>query len=150
MKYILALFILFVPVFGFSKTLATCTTQTEHAYYANIGIIQAPSAGWKISSDPGTVTLNQLSEGDYDILFIDATKEIHSAKENGAQIKLLWKNIVSMAFSAFYPNQGIEIYHFMKENTGKYLLTILTTKEGDTLFYKSSLENGTCSFVSLD
>jgi len=144
MKYILIFLISLIPTLAFCETLITCTTQTEHAFFPNMGMIQKSNAGWMTGNDPGTITVQKLSDGSYDILFIDATKSIHSAKENGAQIKLLWKDDLSTGISVFYPNHAIEIYNFTKENTGKYVVTILTATMGSSLIYKSSVENGIC------
>ena len=150
-RYILLL-LLFIPILSFSKTLAICNTELEHAYYPAIGMLSDNDSGWKISADPGAITLNELPDGNFDILFTDAlSKTIKSARRLKAKIELLWKQKKDMAFTVTYPNySGIEIYHFTKINRGKNIITILSTKGGNNLFYKSSVENGVCSFVSYD
>ena len=149
MRYILVIFILLFPILSFSQTLATCTPQMGHAYYANMGIVAIPDSGWKVLPSNGTISLSKLSEGNFDILFTDATKEIRSAAEEGAHVKLLRSGQNEMAFIVSDPNNnGIAIYDFIRDKQGHNIITIVTNAGGDNAsFYKSSVENGECSFI---
>lgn len=152
MHYILMIFMLLFPVLAYSETLATCTPEIGHAYYTNMGIVDSVNSGWKVLPSNGTVSLTKLSEGNFDILFIDATNEIRSSTEEGATVKLLRSTDDEMAFIVSNSeNMGITIYDFMHDKQGQYIITILTNKGGVNVpFYMSSVESGKCSFLKFN
>lgn len=58
-----------------AQELATCLNPEGHAYYPQRGIVQAKDAGWtKDKISPGIFTLRKVSDDDYDVLYVDATK----------------------------------------------------------------------------
>ncbi len=152
MRYVLIVLILSFPILGFSETLATCTPEIGHAYYANMGIVDTSNSGWKVLPSNGTISLSKLSEGNFDILFIDATKQIRSSTEEGANVKLLRSAKDEMAFIVSNSeNMGITIYDFMRDKQGQNIITITTNWGGDSApFYKSSVESGKCSFINFN
>jgi hypothetical protein len=149
MHYILVIVILLFPMLGYSETLATCSTQTDHSYFANMGFVKIQDSGWKVSPETDTISLSKLSENNFDILYVDATKAISSVTEEGAQVKLLRNSKNEMAFLVSSPgNTTIEIYDFLRDNQGKNILIIVTSRGGNPFFYRGSVENGECSFIN--
>jgi hypothetical protein len=105
--------------------------------------------GWvvdKISN--GVTSLRKLGENDYDILFVDATKTIVSAKQDGASIIKYTQGKQDMTFMVAYPLGTIEIYTFYTDNLGSAgYLHISSKPSGGALFAKASVMQGKCSYV---
>ena len=151
MRFTLALIILFFPIFSYSETIATCFPKTGHAYCADIGIVNKTNSSWQILPANGTISLSKLSENDFGILFTDATKEVQSSKEEGAEIKLLRNKNNELTFLVNdTANDAIEIYDFLQDRNGHNIMTITTNEGGDASFYKSSVEMGDCSYIKFD
>ena len=152
MRRILAILILSFPILGHCETFATCSPKMGHAYYANMGIVDAANSDWKILPANGTVSLSRQSNGDFDILFTDATKQIHSSSEEGAIVKLLRNSSNEMVFLVSdLDNTAVEVYDFIHDNRGKDIITIITNEGGSNKpFYKSSVEYGECSFINFN
>lgn len=152
MRRILAILILSFPVLGLCETVATCSPKMGHAYYANMGIVDTANSDWKILPANGTVSLSRQSDGNFDMLFTDATKQIRSSTEEGAKVKLLRNSGNEMVFLVSSPdNTAIEIYDFLHDKRGKDIITIITNEGGsDMPFYKSSVEYGECSFINFN
>lgn len=134
----------------FSQELATCKNPEGQSYFFQRGIVQAKESGWtkdKISS--GILTLRKISSEDYDILYVDATKQVHSTKGEGGLVKLLRAGGNEMAFILFYPGSTIELYTFLQDDTGKGRVSILTSKGGDSFVpYKQSMFIANCSTIT--
>lgn len=150
MKHIAVIFaLLSFSGLAFSQELATCRNPEGYAYFPQLGLVQARDAGWtkdKISS--GILTLRKVGEADYDLLYVDATKEVHSTKGEGGVVKLLRSAEKEMTFILFYPGSTIEIYTFLQDDSGKGRLSILTSKGGDSLVpYKQSALVANCSVI---
>lgn len=135
---------------AFSQELATCKNPEGHSYFFQRGIVQAKESGWtkdKISS--GILTLRKISSEDYDILYVDATRQVHSPRGEGGVVKLLRAGEQEMTFILFYPGSTIELYTFVQDDTGKGRVSILTSKGGDSLVpYKQSILIANCSAIS--
>jgi hypothetical protein len=105
---------------AFSQELATCREPVGHAYFPLRGLITAKAAGWeKDKISPGLFTLRKVGDADYDILYVDATKQADSVKGEGAVVKLLRSGEKEMAFILLYPGSTLEIYTFWRDNTGQ-------------------------------
>ncbi|MFC0133157.1 hypothetical protein CR105_06320 [Massilia eurypsychrophila] len=66
----------------------------------------AKAAGWeKDKISPGLFTLRKVGDTDYDILYVDATKQADSVKGEGAVVKLLRSGEKEMAFYSPLPRQ---------------------------------------------
>jgi len=99
-----------------AQDLATCTSPTGHAYYPNKGLVKKKDSGWSVDKiSGGIVTLKKLSAKEFDILWVDTTKSIHSAVQDGGLVRLLRTGESDMTFLVFYPGQTIELYTFMQE-----------------------------------
>jgi hypothetical protein len=135
---------------AFSQELATCKEPAGYAYFPKRRLVTAKDAGWqkdKISA--GLFTLRKVGEADYDILYVDATKQVHSTKGEGGVVKLLRSGDSEMTFILFYPGSTIELYTFMRDSTGLNQLGILTSRGGDGLVqYKQSALVANCSAIT--
>lgn len=152
MKYLSWIIIFLSPTLTQAMVVASCKSQFDHAYYYYLGIVPKEKQGWHVSADPGTYyKLIKLSNNTFDIQFIDATKELKSAKQEGAFIKLLKSNTKEITILVKYSEKGagLEIYDFIIDNDGKYKSTILISTGGLAL-YKSSVESGECKFINFD
>ena len=134
---------------AFSQELATCREPSGHAYYPKRGIIKGKDAGWETDKiTPGLFTLRRAG-ADYDILYVDATKQIHSAKGEGGVVKLLRSGDNEMTFILFYPGSTIELYTFWRDSTGQDQLGILTSRGGEGFVqYKQSAMVANCSKIT--
>jgi hypothetical protein len=89
--------ILFLLILIFSRNvfavdIANCSNPSGYAYYPELGMIDKKMSGWnkdKISNGITKVTRND--KGEYDIVFVDATKNIISSREDGSQYSLCTK-----------------------------------------------------------
>jgi hypothetical protein len=149
-RFISALALLTFSGAVFSQEHATCKNPEGHSYFFQRGIVQAKESGWtkdKISS--GILTLRKNGSEDYDILYVDATRQVHSTKGEGGVVKLLRAGENEMTFILFYPGSTIELYTFLQDDTGKGRLSILTSKGGDSLVpYKQSILVANCSAIT--
>lgn len=140
----------FLSSTAYSQELATCKEPAGYAFFPQRGVIKAKDAGWeedKISA--GLFTLRKVGAADYDILYVDATKQIHSAKGDGGVVKLLRSGDNEMAFILLYPGSTIEIYTFMRDSAGRDQVGILTSKGGEGLVqHKQSAMVAGCSSIS--
>lgn len=134
---------------AWSQELATCKEPAGYAYFPKRGIITAKDAGWeKDKISPGIFTLRQVGDADYDILYVDATKQVHSAKGEAGVVRLLRTGDKEMAFILVYPGSTIELYTFWQDSSGKNQLGILTSRGGDGLVqYKQSAMVANCSLI---
>ena len=85
-------------------------------------------------------------KGKFDIQFVDASKQIISSKEDGADIFLFAINENSIGLAAIYVGRLIETYTFIKDLSGnnEYLMT---QSKVNTPIPKAGVMRGTCSFI---
>ena len=135
---------------AFSQELATCREPAGYAFFPQRGLITTKAAGWeKDRISQGLFTLRKMGEAEYDILYVDATTQVHSAKADGAVVKLLRNGENEMAFILFYPGSTIEIYTFWRDKPGRNQLGILTSRGGDGMVqYKQSVMVANCSAIT--
>jgi hypothetical protein len=149
MKKILFLLILIFSNNAFAVDIANCSNPSGYAYYPELGMFDKKSSGWskdKISNGITKVTKNQ--KGEYDIIFIDSTKNIISSREDGGGVFLLNQGKSSFSILVVYQGKTAEIYSFIKNNSGKLEYLHITSRAGDLIpITKSSLMQGECSFI---
>ena len=106
-------------------------------------------SGWtkdKISNGITKATKNQ--KGEYDIIFVDVTKNIISSREDGGEVLLLNKGKSSFSLLVVYPGKTAEIYSFIKNNSGLLEYIHITSRAGDLIStVKSTVMQGECSFI---
>ena len=137
---------------AFSADIASCSNPSGKAYYPFLGLIPKNKSGWTEDGIKGgviNVTVN--AEGKYDVLFLDATKEVISATGDGATVLPFAKGNKSFGVVLLYPKGVVETYTFVKNESGilEYLHT--AAKAGDAVtMVKSSLFRGTCSYINFN
>lgn len=136
----------------FAMNVAQCSNPSGKSFFPYLGIMSEKEAGWandKISG--GITTLNKLDNGQYDILFVDATKQITSSQSDGGRIVQLSRGKTEASFLVIYPGRTAEIYTFYVDNAGKAKYTMVTHRSGSlVLFSKVSVMSGDCDFVRLN
>ena len=133
-----------------AKNISVCGGLEGKAYFPNIGMLASlneAETGWnddRISEGKTTVT---KIEDEFNILFLDATGILTSAKDDGAQIYPLPQMTGKDSFSiiTFWPGPIIEIYSFWKDNDGQNKFSLSQVKGG--LIHKQSLLVGNCTYV---
>ena len=137
----------FVSSYAFSQDLAICHSPKGKAYYAHNGIVPKDKAGWQDDAiTGGTYTLTRQGK-EFDLLYVDATKRVASTKAQGGTVQLLRIGENNFSVLVYYPNSTIEIYSFIKDNSGKLTLHIMQSKGGDALLQKSSVMIGKCEVI---
>lgn len=84
----------------------------------------------------------------FDILFVDATKQIISSVADGGVVIKNSSGENSASFVVIYPRKTIEIYTFIKNKNGAYEYTHVTSRSGDEVpIIKTSVMRGDCGFI---
>ncbi len=132
-----------------AQAIATCTSPSGYSYNHHQGFIDEENSGWiEDAISGGVVTLQKLADGTYDILFLDATKQIFSSRQDGGHILLMRNGINDATFLHFNPGMVIELYTFWKSSDGDFFYDLIQSKGGDgMLFHKSALMIGTCGAI---
>ena len=139
---------LFVSNFGWAQVITNCKDPIGNAYFANKGVILKKDIGWtKDKITGGITTLKKISKDNFDILYVDARKNIYSSVDSGAKVLLLRQSEFELAVLVYYPNDTIEIYTFYKTNDNKFEYTHLQTKGGDIDISKSMVMVGSCDKI---
>lgn len=143
---------LLFPSAGLALDVARCANPSGKGYYPFLGLVGKNDAGWqdeKISG--GLATLTRLSQGEYDILFTDATKSVVSSKQDGGKVLRLFKGSNDAMFLVVYPQGTVETYTFLINKAGKSEYMVTTSRAGNAGFLaKSTVMRGDCQFVNLD
>ena len=152
MRLALLGFMLLASFAAQATDIASCSDPQGHAYFPEGGLIGKKDSGWSEDKISGGITkLVKLSEGEYDILFVDATKDIISSKGDGATIIPLNRGESAFSVLVVYPGKTAEVYTFLRDASGvlEYLQT--TSRAGDSvLIAKASVMRGTCSYINFD
>lgn len=132
--------------------IASCSNPSGKGYYPETGIVSAKDSGWseeKITD--GITKLAKLDDGEYDILFVDARKEIISARQDGAHIMLLNRGESAASVLVVYPGKTAEVYTFIVTTSGKleYIQTLSRAGDG-VLITKASVMRGDCDYINFD
>jgi len=140
--------ILLFPTIVFSQEIAVCHSPKGRAYYPNIGVVPANKAGWQDDAiSGGRYTLTKQGN-DLDILYTDATKRVASSKGSGATVLPLRDGVNNFTILVYYQNDTIELYSFMRENSGALSLHVIQSKGGEALVQKSSIMVAKCDFIN--
>jgi hypothetical protein len=145
---------LFLIFFGSSLTQAqpitSCKNPEGYAHYHYSGQVSKANSGFtKDKITGGMVTLQKVGEKQYDILFVDATKQIISATGDGGVVMLLRKGNKDATFAHFYAGKVLELYTFWIDTNGQPKYDLLQSKGGDLMaIHKSSIMVGTCGAIN--
>jgi hypothetical protein len=149
-KILLILLFLILPTISFAETVASCQNPKGHSYYPFNDMTIKKDAGWFKDGISGGITQLEIDkDGNYDIQFVDASKQIVSAKKDGANIVPLAKGENKFAISTIYSGNSIETYAFFKEKSGELSFTMTQTKI-NTAIAKAGVMQGTCNFINFD
>lgn len=137
---------------AFATDIASCSNPSGKAYYPYLGLVPKNKSGWGDDGIKGgviNVTVN--AQGKYDVLYLDATKEVISATGDGASVLRFAKGNKSFGVVLLYPLGVVETYTFVKNEAGEleYLHTAAKAGDGVTIV-KSSLFRGTCSYINFN
>lgn len=133
-----------------AKTIASCQSPEGHSYYPFNDRTLEKDAGWDKDAISGGITQLEIdAEGNYDIQFVDASKQIISANKNGANIVAIAKGENKFAVSTIYLGYLTETYAFFKEKSGELSFTMTQTKI-NTPLPKATVMKGTCNFINFD
>ncbi len=153
MKLFLFLILLTFSSISFAVDIASCSNPVGKAYFPEIGLVTKQKSGWvqdeKITN--GIVKLSKTAEGKYDILFVDATKQITSSVEDGGSVLMLNRGENVVSFIVIYPRKSAEIYTFLKTTSGVLEYIHVTSRAGDAVMItKASIMRGYCAFIEFN
>src|SRR5690606_34167653 len=90
-------------------------------------------------------------DGSFDILFVDARKEIISATADGGNVLLLSRGERQVSFLVVYPGKTAEVYTFLTNDSGKSEYIQVLSRAGDgVLITKASVMRGDCDYINFD
>lgn len=85
-----------------AQDLATCRVPAGYACFPERGLVTAKDSGWtKDAITDGMLSRKKVGNDDYDILILDATKQLRSTKSDGGVVKLFRIGDNEMALSCF-------------------------------------------------
>lgn len=132
--------------------IASCSNPRGQGYFPEIGIVSEKDSGWSEDYITGGITkLVRLDDGKYDILFVDARKDIISARGDGGHVMVLnqAENVVSIL--VVYPGKTAEIYTFLSTTSGKLEYIHTLSRAGDGVpITKASVMRGDCDYINFD
>jgi len=115
-KYMLLLLIFLIPNSLMAETLFTCGASAGYTYIYEGGLIGKEQAGWsKDAISKGSLSLVKQDDK-LDILYIDATKKIHSSRAAGAGVFLIDSDENYFTVLVGYVNAVAELYTFDIKN----------------------------------
>lgn len=135
-----------------AQAITTCQNPEGYSYHHFYGPVPKVKSGFtKDKITGGMVTLQKVGDGKYDILFVDATKQIISAVGDGGSVTLLRRGKKDVTFVHAYPGKVIELYTFWEDTEGRPKYDIVQSKGGDSMkIHKSSIMIGTCSSINFE
>jgi len=152
MKSLLSIIFLLISHVAFAIDIASCSNPVGKAYFPEIGLVPKSKSGWdqdKVTN--GMVKLIKTSEGKYDILFVDATKQITSSTDSGGLVSMLNRGDNVVSFMVVYPKSTAEIYTFLRTTSGGLEYVQVTSRAGDAVMItKASIMRGDCSYINFD
>lgn len=111
-----------------ADTIATCGPSQGYTYVANRKLGSEKTAGWSEDKIPkGQTSLIQDEKGEFDLLFLDATEKIFSARDDGAKIFPISLSEDALQLLAIYPLSS-ETYVFQKLKDDTFQLMWTQTK----------------------
>ena len=152
MKYFLPFFLAVANFNLLAADIAHCSNPSGTAYFPETGIVSAKSSGW--SEDKitfGITKFSKLDDNEYDILFIDARKEIISARQDVGRVLLLSRGKSVVSILVVYPGKTAEVYTFLKTNAGKLEYIHTQSRAGDSAaITKASVMRGDCAYINFE
>jgi hypothetical protein len=131
--------------------IATCSNPSGHAYYAHRAPIQKDKSGWTEDAiTGGLVTIKRVSEGKYDIMFVDAFKSIRSARAEGGTVIGVRRSSEDAIFVIMYAEGTVETYHLLRDDQGKNIYLSFLDRGAEGQLAKASLMMGICSAIDFD
>lgn len=132
-----------------AQEIASCGAASGHAYFHSSAIVPADKAGWqKDAITGGVTTIVRKDDGKYDILVLDATKQIKSLRDEGGEVMLVRASPTEAAF-LYVNTTTVEIYAVWKDAAGRPRMDLLQSKGFPALVGKGSLLVGSCSLLDL-
>ena len=123
MKKLLVLMLLTLPFNIFAETIIACKSPKGYSYHLPGPFVKEEMSGWTkdgVSKGKWSVIKNN---DEIDILFIDATDEIISARADGGTVVPIGISENQTMFSILvnYPNNVVEIFTFDMKNKKFFL-----------------------------
>ncbi len=135
----------FSSLSALAQDITTCVNPEGLSYYHYSEAVSSKDSGWsqdKISN--GRLTLKKISNTEFDILILDATKSIFSLRQDGGEIFLMRSSENDATFLHFFQGKVIELYTFWKDSNGQFKYDLIQSKGGSTTrVHKSSILIGT-------
>ena len=141
-----------ISVQAIAKDIASCSNPKGTAYYAERGVVGPENSGWQDDFVSGGITkVSMQGDGEFDLLYVDARKEITSSREGGGHVVLLHHGKSSFALMVVYPGTTAEVYTFISSSSGKleYLHT-LSRDGGEQRVTKVSVMRGDCTYIDFE
>lgn len=133
-----------------AQTVTSCQNPEGYSYNHYSGRVPKASSGFvpdKITG--GMVTLQKIGDKKYDILFVDATKQITSAVGDGGSVVLFRKGKTDATFVISFSGKVIELYTFWVDSDGLAKYDLVQSKGGDLMpIHKISIMVGTCGPIN--
>jgi hypothetical protein len=150
LKIILLLGSVFFTSLTHAQAITSCKNPEGYSYHHYSGQVPKANSGFtKDKVTGGMVTLQKVGEKKYDILFVDANKEIISAVGDGGNVVLLRRGKADATFMHSYPGKVIELHTFWIDSDGLAKYDLLQSKGGDLMqIHKSSIMVGTCGAIN--
>jgi hypothetical protein len=135
-----------------AQSITSCHNPEGYAYFHHSGKVPKASSGFtKDKITGGMVTLQKVGEKQFDILFVDADKQIISAIGDGGNVMLLRKGKKDATFVHYFSGMVVEIYTFWIDAEGNAKYDLVQSKGGDLMpIHKSSVMVGTCSQIKFE
>lgn len=135
---------------AFAQDIASCSNPVGKGYFPEIGLVTAADSGWSEEKITGGLTkVTKIAENEYDILFVDSTKEIVSARQDGGRVLVLNRGENVFSLLVVYPGTTAEVYTFLRATSGQleYLHTLSRAGDGVAIT-KASVMRGECSYIN--
>ena len=152
LKKIIFVFIFLGSSVTQAQSITSCKNPEGYAFYHHSGQVPKERSGFvKDKITGGMVTLQRVGEKQYDILFVDANKQIISAIGDGGKVMLLRKGKADVTFIHYFTGKVVELYTFWIDSEGIAKYDLVQSKGGDLVpIHKSSMMVGTCSQIKFD
>jgi len=137
---------------AFGRDIASCSNPEGKGYFPQIGLVGKSESGWSNEKITGGLTkVTKIAVNEYDVLFVDATKEIISARQDGGHVMLLNRGEGVFSLLVVYPGTTAEVFTFIRTSSGKleYLHTLSRAGEGVAIT-KASVMRGECAYINFD
>lgn len=148
---ILAIAFISMPVFAEETIIAHGKNPQGKSFFPYTGLVSKKDSGWQNSGIDNGVFEIAVSNGNLDVRYIDASKRIKSALEEGGKVMILNKGNNEVSVFVVYPAETIEVYTFYIDKDGKKKFIFTQVKSGENaLITSSSIFTGSCDFIYFD